>query len=342
MRNLILLILLIVYSNSIAQIIQFPNSFQYDETIIPEMKIAKITDEAREIGIYENPVVFSTKEEMKALVDFDLTHVNRIYLELFEEMKENNRDDAGILVTEFHSKKNLDEVLPSLFPQSNYVFLTVDRYLILVWNDGRESDVRLRKSIEFYQKKLGAKEFIATAEHPYSSDISEAIAEVSEISPEDVPPLAIASEGMFTKMGFGSVETRLFTADEIERLQNYIVKFEQNFQTEVAIANVENPDLSGDMMKGYASHLVFNFENRIKNNIVILFDEWQNKSWVYFGVENGKILNKLPIQKFKEEFNIKLENREIYKGLEKLLMELEIGLIEASGQEAKIISNDND
>lgn len=345
MKNILLVLVCLCFTITFSQNIQFPESFKYDPKIIPEMRIAVITDEAREHGIFKNQAVLTTEEEMRAVVnDFDLLDVKRVYIEFYEEIKKGMRDDAGIVVTEFNSKKNLEDVLPLLASQSNYVWLYIDKYLILVWNDGRESQERLRKSVDYYKKKLGTEEFIPEESH--GVDMSDTIEEATMAAEEEYTEVAtmVAPEGMFHNLGFGTVWGEMFTEEELQNLDNYIEKFQNNYQTEVAINNVGNYDISEEFMEDFASHLVsiFNDENRIENNIVILFDENAHKSWVYFGTENGKILNKLPLDKFKSDLNQKLKKGEIYKGLNKLLMQLEIGLIEASGQEAKVPSSYND
>lgn len=337
MKNILSIVAISVgtFYTAFAQHIQFPESFKYDAKIIKEMKLAEITDEVREVGIHKNPAVFTSKDEMRAIInDYEVENVDRIYIEFYEEVSnDEGRRDAGIVVSEFHSKKHLQEILPMLYPQSNYVFLTVDKYLILVWNDGRASDEKLRASVAYYEKKIGAKEFIAENKHPYSEET------FVEDETTNVEIFEAAPEGMFTNLGFGSVLTEIFMPNELQNLQSYIVKFQENYNTEVGIVNVGRQDLTEDMMQGYASHLVFNFEERIKNNIVILFDEVENRSWVYFGTENGKTLNKLPLEKLKQAFNKKIATHEVYKGLNKLLMELEVALINSSGSEAKIPSS---
>lgn len=342
MKNILSVLFCLNISVAFAQKIQFPESFKYDPKIIPEMSIAKITDEAREHGIFKNPAVLTTEEEMSAVVnDFDLKNVNRVYIEFYEEIQKDNRNDAGIVVTEFNSKESLEEILPALSSQSNYVLLTVDKYLILVWNDGRDSQEKLKKSVNYYKKKLGTEEFKPTESH--GVDMSDTTEEATMAAEEAYTEVVgkDAPAGMFHTLGFGSVLADLFTQGELHQLDNYIEKFQNNYNTEVAVVNVGNHNLTEDMMEGYASHLVFNFEERIKNNIVILFDEVQHKSYVYFGTENGKILNKLPLDKLKSELNKNLKDGKIFKGLNKMLMEFETAIINASGQEAKVPSSYN-
>lgn len=324
MKNILTVLFCLYISAAFAQNIQFPESFKYDPKIIPEMRIAKITDEAREHGIFKNPAVLTTEEEMSAVVnDYDLKNVNRVYIEFYEEIKKDNRNDAGIVVTEFNSNESLEEILPTLYPQSNYVFLTVDKYLIMVWNDGQKSDERLRKSVDYYKKKLGAEEFVATEEHPYAEEAS---TEFDYEEPTmDEPQIAtmVAPMDMFTEMGFGSVQTDLFTGEEIRSLSHLISRVNESYNIEIGIENIGLQDFSEEMVDGFASHLIFKDEARMKNSILILFDEIKFKSWIYFGTENGKILNKPQVEKLKKGFNEDMEKGELFIGLYHLLSVLE-------------------
>lgn len=325
MKSILSVLFCLNISVAFAQKIQFPESFKYDPKIIPEMSIAKITDEAREHGIFKNPAVLTTEEEMSAVVnDFDLTNVNRVYIEFYEEIQKDNRNDAGIVVTEFNSKESLEEILPALSSQSNYVLLTVDKYLILVWNDGQKSDERLRKSVDYYKKKLGAEEFIATDESPYVDETSTEIDYTTE-APMKEPQIAtvVAPMDMFTHMGFGSVQTDLFTAEEIRSLTHLISRVSESYNIEIGIENIGLQNFSEEMVNGFASHLIFKDEARMKNSILILFDEIKFKSWIYFGTENGKILNKLYVEKLKKRFNEDMEKGELSIGLYHLLSVLE-------------------
>ena len=313
------------------QKIQFPESFKYDASILPEMKLAKITKEIRDEGIFENPTVLLQKKQMQAVIyGYDVTNVNRVYIECYQGINEEH-NDAGVVVSEFNTIQDLENILPTLYSQSNYVFLTVDKYLITIWNDGDETAAKLKKSVTYYEKKLKAKEFVAQSDSPFSNED-----ETTEARDDNAYAVAEVAYGTTVPMGFGYVDSDIFTSEEITKLANYITKFELNYDTEVAVQNVGNQNITSDMMEPYASHLVFNDEERIKNNIVVLFDEIENKSFVYFGTDNGKIMRNLPLDQLKTKLNQSLKKKEVYKGLYELLMQFEIALIEASGQQAKI------
>lgn len=327
MKDIFLIFVCFIQTAAFSQNIQFPESFKYDPKIVPEMRIAVITDEAREHGIFKNQAVLTTEDEMRAVInDFDLLNVKRVYIEFYEEIKKEERNDAGIVVTEFNSKENLEDVLPLLTAQSNYVWLYVDKYLILVWNDGRESDERLRKSVDYYKKKLGAEEFVATEEHPYADEASTEVDDTVEATmeePQIATMVAPIPMDMFTKMGFGSVQTDLFTAEEIRSLTHLISRVNESYNIEIGVENIGLHDFSEEMVEVFASHLVFKDEARMKNNILILFDEIKFKSWIYFGTENGKMFNKPYVEKLKKRFNEDMEKGELFIGLYHLLSVLE-------------------
>lgn len=327
-KYFILLLTFIAFVNVLSQKLNFPDSFKFDRTIFNGMALLKITDEIRKEHILKNPAAITDKLGIKRLAKrMDSKDIKEVYYEIYSDNK--GRGDAGVIVFKFNSEENLQKILPSLYPQSNYITLTVDNYLIKVWNDSNDTENRLRKSVDYYSKKVNAKEFNPTPNDDDAVDYVTASAEDATMETTDAVA-EVAAAGSYYNIGFGSLSSNLISEDESKNLINYIQKFKDNYQIEVAIENIGISDLIEEMIPGYASHLVFNDDNRIANNILILIDELQDKSYFYFGTQNGKVLKKLPLERLKIELNQQIAQRKIYSGLDSVLKQFEIALIEAS------------
>lgn len=324
MKNYITFILsFFIIINAFAQKITFPGSFKFDPSIFKGMKLTKINEELRKAHIFENPAVITDQLGIKIMAErMDAKNITKVYYEIYSDLKGNG--DAGFYVYEFNSVNNMEKVLPDLQDQSNYVVLTADRYLIQVWNDSRDTENRLRKAVDYYKRKVNAKKIELKAFENNGADstdvVTVAASEVIDAAAE------VAPYGGFYNIGFGSFSADLISPDQNRKLQNYARKFKDNYRTEIALASIGNSDLTEEMIPGYASHLVFNDDDRINNNIVILIDEVKNKSYFYLGKQNGKVLSKLPLEKLKKDLNLALENGNIFEGLNSVLEKFETAL----------------
>ena len=77
----------------------------------------------------------------------------------------------------------MKKVIPEIQNQSNYVVLTADRYLIQVWNDSRDTENRLRKSVDFYNKKVNAIKIVLK---PFENGEVDSAAEVVDVATTEV------------------------------------------------------------------------------------------------------------------------------------------------------------
>ena len=331
-KYITLLLLLFIITSAFAQKITFPDSFKFDQSIFKGMKLIKINDELRKEHIFENPAVITDVTGIRRMAErMEAKDITKVYYEIYTDGEK--RGDAGVMVFEFNSVNNMQKVIPDLWEQSNYVVLTADHYLIQVWNDSRDTENRLRKSVDYYKNKVNAKKVVLK---PFENSDQVDSTSVAIEQAAVVTVAAVGDPNAYYQIGFGSMAAKLMSENEGRNLQNYAQKFENNYQNEIAIGNIGNSDLTEEMIPGYASHLVFNNKERINNNIVILIDEVKNKSYIYFGQQNGKILMKLPLERLKKELNAEIARRKIYQGINSLLKKFEIALIEASGQETSV------
>lgn len=328
------LFLCFIFSTAFSQRINFPESFKFDNAILEGAVHSKIDDELRKEHIFANPAVITDEMGIRRRAErMDSKNIDRVYYEIFTDLKD--KGNAGVIVYEFNSVKNLQKVLPSLYEQSNYVILIANNYLIQVWNDSRDKEKRLRKAVIYYKNKVNAKKVFLQSRVDNQLDSTTVAVDVA--AEEVVDPVAeVAADGTLYNIGFGRLSSDLVSDSQSRNLQNYAQKFEDSYQTEIAVGNIGKSDLSDDMIPGYASHLVFDDQERINNNIVILIDEVKNKSYFYFGTKNHKIFKKLALEKMINDLNSELAAGTIYHGLNAVLEEFEIALIEASGQSAKV------
>ena len=183
MKKLTLLLFsFFIFTTNLAQKINFPDCFKFDQSIFTGMVLAKINDEMRKEHIFENPAIVTDEMGIRRMAErMDSKNITQVYFEIYAD--DRGRGDAGVMVYEFNSVKNMEKVIPEIQDQSNYVVLTADRYLIQVWNDSRDTENRLRKSVDFYNKKVNAKKIVLK---PFENSEVDSAAEVVDVATTEV------------------------------------------------------------------------------------------------------------------------------------------------------------
>ncbi len=183
MKKLTLLLFsFFIFTTNLAQKITFPDCFKFDQSIFTGMVLAKINDEMRKEHIFENPAIVTDEMGIRRMAErMDSKNITQVYFEIYAD--DRGRGDAGVMVYEFNSVKNMEKVIPEIQDQSNYVVLTADRYLIQVWNDSRDTENRLRKSVDFYNKKVNAKKIVLK---PFENSEVDSAAEVVDVAATEV------------------------------------------------------------------------------------------------------------------------------------------------------------
>ena len=183
MKKLTLLLFsFFIFTTNLAQKITFPDCFKFDQSIFTGMVLAKINDEMRKEHIFENPAIVTDEMGIRRMAErMDSKNITQVYFEIYAD--DRGRGDAGVMVYEFNSVKNMEKVIPEIQDQSNYVVLTADRYLIQVWNDSRDTENRLRKSVDFYNKKVNAKKIVLK---PFENSEVDSAAEVVDVATTEV------------------------------------------------------------------------------------------------------------------------------------------------------------
>lgn len=183
MKKLTLLLFsFFIFTTNLAQKINFPDCFKFDQSIFTGMVLAKINDEMRKEHIFENPAIVTDEIGIRRMAErMDSKNITQVYFEIYAD--DRGRGDAGVMVYEFNSVKNMEKVIPEIQDQSNYVVLTADRYLIQVWNDSRDTENRLRKSVDFYNKKVNAKKIVLK---PFENSEVDSAAEVVDVATTEV------------------------------------------------------------------------------------------------------------------------------------------------------------
>ena len=183
MKKLTLLLFsFFIFTTSLAQKITFPDCFKFDQSIFTGMVLAKINDEMRKEHIFENPAIVTDEIGIRRMAErMDSKNITQVYFEIYAD--DRGRGDAGVMVYEFNSVKNMEKVIPEIQDQSNYVVLTADRYLIQVWNDSRDTENRLRKSVDYYKKKVNAKKIVLK---PFENTEVDSAATVVDVAATEV------------------------------------------------------------------------------------------------------------------------------------------------------------
>lgn len=132
------------------------------------------------------------------------------------------------------------------------------------------------------------------------------------------------------EMGFAQITSDMMSSGEAAMLQQSILAIHKICGTEIAIQNIGKnsiEDYSDEYLKSYASHIVWNNETRIQNNIVILFDETNARSWIYTGTHNGPLISAAELSQWNTTLNNSLKQQNVFEGLRQVL-----GLIEKSNR----------
>ena len=128
------------------------------------------------------------------------------------------------------------------------------------------------------------------------------------------------------EMGFGQVTADIITGAEATVLQQSIQAIYRICNTEIAIQNIGNntfEDYSDAYLKTYASHIIWENEARIRNNIVILFDETKARSWIFTGTHNGKFITAAEVDQWKSMLDDHIRQGKIAEGLHQVLGRIE-------------------
>lgn len=172
MKSLLFLLTFIcVISVNSQEKVSFPQDFKLDPILLEGMVIAPIPEEY--LGIKENPAVVEDREAIKEM-SMNNDDIIQVYYEVYHN-KDDNSDDAGVIVSRFISEEALQNSLPELRGQENLAYLIKDNYLILVWSDEWDnSEKQIKDMVNYYQNKLQAKVYHAK-DHctPVSEDVTE-------------------------------------------------------------------------------------------------------------------------------------------------------------------------
>lgn len=164
----------------------------------------------------------------------------------------------------------------------------------------------------------------------YDEDDDEAVdaaeAADDEYTEDVAVPVDKAALPASYEMGFAQVTSNIISPAEAAILQQYILTIYAICSTEIAIQNIGNnsmEDYSEDYLKSYTSHIVWNNEARIQNNIVILFDETNARSWIYTGTHNGRFITTTETTQWKAVLNSRIKQGKIFEGLQEVLQQAE-------------------
>jgi len=155
-KSLFLLFLTTVFCFHTQAQIAFPQDFRLEPQLLSEMVIAEIPEEYHSEGITDNPAVTKDQSVIRMMSDLDNDDIIQIYYEIYQGIVD-ERDDAGVIVSEFVSKEALHNCLSDLKSQGNLGYLTKDNYLIQIWSDSsKHRQEHLDKMVNYYQNKLQA------------------------------------------------------------------------------------------------------------------------------------------------------------------------------------------
>lgn len=159
MKTIIYIIVLVAAFTANAKDIQFPKSFACGAKCFPGMELAAIPEAVQlKYGIQKNPDIITNPAATKGLLaSGKLPGVMALYFEIYEDVTE-PRMDAGFEVAQFATVSDMEKVLSHLDPRNRgMAYLTLDRYLIIVYCDGyKDYAARIDMLIAHFKNTLGA------------------------------------------------------------------------------------------------------------------------------------------------------------------------------------------
>lgn len=155
-KLLLLLAVLSVFELKAQENISFPESFKLDSTLLSGMKLAEIPEEYQKEGIVNNPGVVGDERSMRMIAKGNSKGVRQVYYEIYFT-DEKDPDDAGVVVSRFEWRSDLNHSLKHLRDQSNLAYLIKDNYLIKIWSDVLNgSEAQIAAMVKYYKDKLQA------------------------------------------------------------------------------------------------------------------------------------------------------------------------------------------
>lgn len=158
MKKILLIIGFVCFQSFSAQSIM---DFDLKNVELQGMKPAAINKEMKDIGITQIPFVTDNPDIISKIEDPETAAtIKNFYTFTYSDSK---RDDGGVMVYEFKTKKDLDAFLARNFEQSNARILVKGLFCINVWSDyslhvkGKETSEDHLNKLEKYYVNLGAK-----------------------------------------------------------------------------------------------------------------------------------------------------------------------------------------
>ncbi|UIR56793.1 hypothetical protein LZQ00_03005 [Sphingobacterium sp. SRCM116780] len=267
-----------------AQQITFPQSFQCGESFFNGMEIFNIPKKvSEEIGMNQNPGVMTTEKGIRYFLKpgTSIEGIDAVYYEVYQDRIHDDKY-AGVYVLQFKSKQAMVPVLTGLTTQDYVAYMIVDNYLIMVWRSASKNTAETIKSVyDHFRQKLGVELYEVKPEQQKQDTVAVVKQEQSDAG--------VVDPSYYVELGFGNVETSIIDKEDALILNNRISALQRQYGVEVAFQQLHPDDTQEwdeERKEFYASHLVWTFEERIKNNVVIMFDKESGKCWIFYGTHN--------------------------------------------------------
>jgi len=158
MKKILLIIGFVYFQSFSAQSIM---DFDLKNVELQGMKPAAIDEEMKSIGITKIPFLTDNPDIISKIEDPETTAtIKNFYTFTYNNSR---KDDGGVMVYEFKTKKDLDAFLAKNFEQSNSRILVKGLFCINIWSDyglnvkGKETSEDHLNKLEKYYTNLGAK-----------------------------------------------------------------------------------------------------------------------------------------------------------------------------------------
>ena len=153
------LLLVIGYTATAQNEVNFPNDFVLKTNEMPEgFTVRPMDDNAKALGLPDNPGVLTNPNFYSSMYpNADTSSIKQLLIAIYSKPEAANKE-VGIFVAEYHTEELLAQEVEKVVPGKELIYLTIGKYMILVWSDGGRYVKETRYAADQLKKRLQLQE----------------------------------------------------------------------------------------------------------------------------------------------------------------------------------------